>query len=89
MAFDFIILVFTAIALLARHIEINPVVAPFITIRLVGSKVRDGEGWVIRSCGEAGECQNRDGFHDDAVEIDGAIDGARMKKVNSQNRSYL
>lgn len=57
-------------------LKIDPVMAVLVTIRLVGRKVWDGEGWVIRCCGEAGKCKNRDGLHDG----DEGIDGARTRR---------
>lgn len=50
--------------------------AVLVTIRLVGSEVWDGEGWVIRCCDEASKCKDRDGLHSG----DEGIDSARTRK---------
>ena len=59
--------------------------AVLVTIRLVGGKVWDGEGWIIRCRGETSKCKDRDGLHDKAVEVD----GTRTKKTKTDSRYYL
>lgn len=71
------------IAILAGHVEVDPVVAKFVTVRLIGSKVRDSESWVVGRCSETSKCENGDGLHGDDFQDNSKMEGIEMQQRNN------
>ena len=68
------------IAILAGHVEVDPVVTKLVTVRLIGSKVRNSESWVVGRCGEAGKGKNRDGLHGDEFKDNSKVEGIKTEQ---------